>query len=121
MRDFRKWDIWKESKKLVTEIYTVTRNFPDEEKFGLISQLRRATVSIPTNISEGAGRNSEKELLHFLHISQGSCFEVETLLDLSEDLNFINSEVKSSIMIKLNTIQKQINKFIQVIKSTEGR
>ena len=71
-------NVWKRAIKLVEEIYKITSSFPAEEKFGLISQMRRSAISIPSNIAEGAARSSSKEFINFLHISQGSVAELET-------------------------------------------
>jgi four helix bundle protein len=89
MRDFKKYDIWQLSHELTLEVYKITSIFPKEELFGLTSQIRRAVSSIPTNISEGCGRNSDKEFNQFLNIALGSASETEYLLTLSKDLNYI--------------------------------
>lgn len=116
MRNFRKWQIWQNSRVFVKNIYAITQSFPHEEKFGLVSQLRRAGVSIPTNIAEGAGRNSEKELQHFLYIAIGSAFEVETLLLLSHDVAYITERQLNELLTSLTIIQKQLNAFISKLK-----
>jgi len=82
-------EIWKEGIKLVTKIYKLTKDFPDEELYGLTSQMRRAAVSYPSNISEGAARNSNNEYIRFLYISLGSLSELETQIIISEKLNYI--------------------------------
>jgi four helix bundle protein len=79
-------NVWKESMTLAKEVYRLTKNFPKEETFGLVSQMRRAAVSIPSNIAEGAARNSNKEFIQFLHVSLGSLAELETQLLLSKEL-----------------------------------
>lgn len=83
---------WQEAMELVRLIYVFASELPSDEKFNVISQLKRAAVSIPLNIAEGAGRNSEKEFKHFLHIARGSLSEVNTVLDLCVLLEFCNSE-----------------------------
>src|SRR5690606_27011238 len=93
MRDFKKYDIWQLSHSLTVEIYQLTYNFPKEEMYGLASQIRRATSSVPTNISEGCGRTSDKEFSHFLNIALGSANETEYLLILSKDLQYIDIEI----------------------------
>lgn len=112
MRNFRNWNVWKEGIHLVKEIYELCSEFPKNEKYGIISQLQRAAVSIPTNIAEGAGRNTEKELKQFLYVSLGSSFEVETLIIIANDLNYINLESKQKILEQLVIIQKRLNTFI---------
>ncbi|WP_375582921.1 four helix bundle protein [Cyclobacterium xiamenense] len=112
MRNFRNWDVWQNSRILVKEIYLVTNGFPNEEKFGMISQLRRAAVSIPTNIAEGAGRNTQKDFRHFLNVAIGSAFEVETLLILSADVELISITQFEELLSSLTVIQKQLNAFI---------
>ncbi len=83
MHNYKKLEVWKESVNLVTEIYLLTDNYPDKEKFGLISQINRCAVSIPSNIAEGAGRSSKKEFALFLGYSLASSFELETQLIIS--------------------------------------
>lgn len=90
MRSHNNLDAWKKSVDFVVIIYKLTESFPKEEKFGLTSQIRRAAVSIPANIAEGAARNSDKEFLHFLSISQGSASEVETEILIAHRLGFLS-------------------------------
>ncbi|WNM19156.1 four helix bundle protein [Flavobacterium capsici] len=113
MRDFKKYDIWQLSHSLTLEVYKATSNFPNEELYGLVSQLRRASSSIPTNISEGCGRNSDKEFNQFLNIALGSANETEYLLLLSKDLNYISEEIFSDLDSKTNTIKSKIYKLKQ--------
>lgn len=113
MRDFKKYDIWHLSHSLTLEVYKITANFPKEEIYGLSSQIRRAVSSIPTNISEGCGRNSDKEFNQFLNISLGSANETEYLLILSKDLNYINNEVFENLEKGINTIKSKIYKLKQ--------
>jgi four helix bundle protein len=112
MRNFRNWNVWNEGIQFVKEIYELCGTFPENEKFGIISQLQRASVSIPTNIAEGAGRQSEKDFKRFLYISLGSSFEVETLLTISKDLGFLSDESQNKLFSDLNIIQKRLNSFI---------
>lgn len=93
MRNFRNYKVWIGSMNLVKKIYQITSTFPSSEKFGLISQVRRSAISIPSNIAEGAGRKSEKEFLRFLEISTGSAFELETQLLLAEGLGYIKKKI----------------------------
>ena len=89
-------EVWKRSLNYVTKIYKITANFPADEKFGLVSQMRRAAVSIPSNIAEGAARNSKKEFINFLHIAQGSTAEFETQILISRNLNFVTQSQSRS-------------------------
>lgn len=109
--------VWKKAHALVLEIYKITRSFPAEEKFNLISQLNRAALSIPTNIVEGCGRETQKEFLRFLHISSGSAFELEYLILVSTDLKFIDSANSEKLMTEIMEIKKMLYVLIQKIKS----
>ncbi|MFP5419775.1 MAG: four helix bundle protein, partial [Gammaproteobacteria bacterium] len=82
---------WKQAMELVVSVYAFTATFPQNEQYGLISQLRRAAVSVPANIAEGAARNGSKEFLHFLSIASGSLSELDTLIDLSRQLGYVES------------------------------
>ncbi|MGY6562480.1 MAG: four helix bundle protein [Luteibaculaceae bacterium] len=113
MGNFKNLEVWKNSRALVKEIYLVTKEFPDAEKFGLTNQLRRAAISISANIAEGSGRNTDKDFRHFLTMSLGSTHEVECLLILSNDLNFLNAEDFENLEGKTIQIQKQLNSFIK--------
>ena len=97
MRNFRNYKIWNESVTFTTEIYKISHSFPSYERYGLGDQLRRASVSIASNIAEGSARESEKEFVHFLSISLGSAFEVETQLQIAYNLEYINHEILITI------------------------
>ncbi len=103
-----KLDVWKRSLSFVTNIYKMTSKFPNEEKFGLVSQMRRAAVSVPSNISEGAARNSRKEFINFLHIAQGSVSELETQILISRNLGFIEPKKVEPLLQELDEISKMI-------------
>ena len=106
-------EAWKKSIELVTRVYEITKTFPDDEKFGLVSQIRRASVSIPSNIAEGAARNSDKEMLRFIDISLGSIAELETQMIISKNLGYLK---QSKIYEELNSTAALINglkKYIQ--------
>jgi four helix bundle protein len=92
MRNFRNLKVWKKAHELVLHVYKLTEEFPREELFGLVSQTRRSAVSVPSNIAEGCGRNSNVELARFLEIARGSASELEYQLLLARDLKFINKE-----------------------------
>ncbi|KMQ59489.1 S23 ribosomal protein [Chryseobacterium angstadtii] len=108
MRDYKRYDTWKIAHELVKEIYTISESFPKSELFGLTSQIRRASVSIPTNIAEGCGRSTDKEFARFLEISIGSTNETEYLLFLSCDLGFTSEDKLLSLNPKLNLIRQKL-------------
>ena len=87
---YRNLDVYKESKKLVLEVYALIKKFPSEERFAMCDQLRRSVTSVPSNIAEGFGRISPKEQVHFIEIAYGSLMEVETQLDIAADLAYIS-------------------------------
>ena len=92
---------------LVEDIYKLTVSFPSEEKFGLVSQMTRAAVSIPSNIAEGAGRNSDKDFAHFISIAIGSLYELNTQIVLSERLGYINQTQSQELQKKLDNLQRK--------------
>ena len=116
MRDFRKLQIWTNSIERVVSTYTLTKEFPPEEKFGLCSQLQRAAVSIPSNIAEGCSRNSDIEFKRFLEISMGSAFELETQLIIANKLNYVSKERLEIELLAINKLQRKINSLITKIK-----
>jgi four helix bundle protein len=111
MHQFKELQIWKKSRLFCSKIYNVTATFPSEEKFGIINQLRRASVSIPSNIAEGSSRNSNKDFARFLEIAIGSAYEVETQLLISSDLGFINEENTTELINLLGEITKMTSRF----------
>jgi four helix bundle protein len=108
MHNFRELKVWKAGIEVSKIIFHLTKSFPSEERYGLISQMVRCAVSIPSNIAEGCGRKSNKELHHFLSISLGSSFELETQLIIAKEFNYINQEKLDSACILINDIQKMI-------------
>jgi four helix bundle protein len=116
MRNFRNWEVYSNAKQLSVAVYQLTSSFPDSEKFGLISQMRRASVSILANIAEGAGRNTEKDFKHFLSIALGSAFELEALVDVATEINFMNKSTQKETIELLQIVQKQLNAFITKLK-----
>ena len=105
-------DVWKQARILSKEVYLVSSNFPSDEKFGLSSQIRRAAVSIPSNIAEGCGRNHPKDSIQFFNVARGSVYEVETQLYLASDLGFIEEIDLKTLLLKLETTRKLLNGFI---------
>jgi len=108
MRDFKKYDIWQLSHQITLKIYTITNSFPKDETYTLISQIRRSSMSIPTNIAEGCGRNSDKEFNQFLNIALGSASETEYLILLAKDLNYLDDSIYESLMQEINVIKSKI-------------
>jgi len=113
MKDFKNLTVWHKAHNLVLEIYKMTSRFPKEEIYGLTSQIRRSAGSIPTNLAEGCGRNSDGELHRFSCISMGSASELEYQLILSKDFNYINTETYDSINENLMEVKKMLNSFIK--------
>ena len=109
-------DVWKYSRELVKKVYLLTKKFPKEEIYGLTNQIRRSVVSVPSNIAEGIGRQSNKETIHFLYIAKGSLQEVETQLYLSFDLGYMLKEDLKNILEKVISCKKLLNGFINYYK-----
>jgi len=119
MRTYKDLDVWKESKDLVVKVYLITKDYPNEELFGLKSQIRRSATSVPSNIAEGCGRSSSKETVHFLHISRGSIYELETQLIISNELNYISGLELKNILSQIESCKKLINGFINYYKKLQ--
>ncbi len=117
MRNFRDLEVWKFSIILVKKIYLITGKFPNEEKFGLVSQINRCSVSIPSNIAEGCSRSSQKDFSRFLQISLGSSFELETQIEIAKEVGFIDENLYSEIIFELNAIQKRIQSLKKYVDS----
>lgn len=117
MKDFRTLEAWKKSHQLTLSIYQATESLPKSELFGLTSQIRRAVASIPTNIAEGRGRDGEAELGRFLNIAKGSTSEVEYLLQLAHDLNYIETKLHQPLTSQTIEIRKMLH---GLMKSLHG-
>ncbi len=116
--NFRQLRIWVDSVELTKDIYLLTQKFSNEHKFGISSQLYRAAVSIPSNIAEGSARKSEKDFAHFLSISLGSAFELETQLIIAEQCSLCINADYSDLLNKVQALQKQIKSFIYTISNS---
>jgi len=116
MNRFKELKVWQESIDLSVDIYAVCKTLPNEEKFGLISQLQRASVSVSANIAEGAGRNNKGEFYHFLGIATGSLSEVESLLALATRLKYIRTKELNLFDAKILKIQNMLYKLKTTIK-----
>lgn len=117
VRTHKDLDVWKKAMSFVTELYKITATFPKDERYGLTSQMRRAAVSIPSNISEGAARQSNKEFIQFLYIALGSNVEIETQLNIARNLNFINDETFERMDEDQNEISRMLMGLIKYRKS----
>jgi four helix bundle protein len=116
MHQFKELGIRKKSRLFCSEIYFISSSFPSDEKFGLTNQLRRASVSIPSNIAEGSSRNSNKDFSRFLEIAIGSAYEIETQLLIASDLGFIQQEKLELLIAQLDEIIKMTSKFRSTLK-----
>ncbi len=116
MRPHEKLDVWNKAVDFVVDVYKFTESFPKEERFGLVSQLRRAAVSVPANIAEGAGRNSAKEFAHFLSNAQGSASEVETELLIAHRLGYLDERSYLGLRTCLDNIGRMLTGLSQHLK-----
>ncbi len=114
MRDFKKYDIWHLAMRIVNEVYTLSKSFPQEEKYGLTSQIKRSAVSIPSNIAEGCCRESDKAFKRFLEIAIGSAFELETQLIIALNQKYIDNI--SETITQLNKLKASMNSLRNKLK-----
>jgi four helix bundle protein len=119
-KSYTQLEVWKKSRELVKDVYLLTQGFPKEELYSLTNQIRRAIVSIPSNIAEGIGRNSNKETVQYLHFAKGSMYEVETQLYLAYDLRYIKLEQLNEMLLKIEESRKLLYGFIQYYKNKSG-
>jgi four helix bundle protein len=117
MQSYKDLIVWKKSVELVEEIYRPTQSFPAEERYGLTSQIRRASISIPSNIAEGYGRRNKKENAYFVNIAYGSATEVETKLIIAQKLSFINNEQQKKNESLLEEVLKLLYNYRKYLKS----
>jgi four helix bundle protein len=116
MQNYKDLLVWKKAHELTLNIYKTVAAYPKEETYNLVSQLKRASTSIATNIAEGTGRFSQKDLAHFLQMALGSSHEVEYLLLLSKDLNFINQELYILLEKEINEIKAMLISLIKKVR-----
>jgi four helix bundle protein len=119
MSTFRNLLVWQKSIDLVTKMYSSTQKFPKEELFGLTSQIRRSAVSIPSNIAEGYGRDSNKEYLRFLNVSIGSLFELQTQIEIAKNIMYLNEKDFNDLYENSREIERMLVSFIKKIKERE--
>jgi len=118
MEKFENLKVWQLSHKLAVDIYKETEEFPEIEKYGLISQIRRAAISVPTNIVEGSSRKSKKEFLRFLDIALGSCGEVTYHLILARDLSMLKSKTHEELRNGYQEISRMLNGLMTKLRSS---
>jgi four helix bundle protein len=116
MRNFRQYEVWKDSIELIKRVYRLSSQFPESEKYALLTQVRRAAISIASNIAEGASRRTELDFSRFLIMSIGSSFELETQLIIANKLDYICEDEFNEMIHELNVLQKRINQFISTLK-----
>ncbi|AOY80250.1 MULTISPECIES: four helix bundle protein [Moorena] len=117
MRDFKKLKVWEKAHHLTLSVYKATQVFPKEELYGLTSQIRRSSASIPANIAEGCGRNGKAELARFLHIAMGSASELEYHLLLAYNLNLLKAKDYEFLAAEVTDIKRMLTSFIQKLKT----
>ena len=108
MKTYRDLIVWQKAMKLVTEIYRHTKSFPEDERYGLTSQLRRCSISIPSNMAEGYGRNSTQDYIRYLRIANGSLFELQTQLEIAHNLRFLSEDS----FLKLFELSREIDRML---------
>jgi four helix bundle protein len=116
MHIFKELKVWQKNSTFVKELYAITANFPNDERFGITSQFRRASISIALNIEEGAGKNTDTDFGRFLDNAFGSAVEVETLIYLSYDLGFVNEQTHDSLLKNVSEIQKMLHSLLQRLR-----
>jgi four helix bundle protein len=116
-KTYKELDVWIKLRLFVKEIYLITKDFPKEELYGLISQMRRSAVSIPSNIAEGYGRQYKKESIQFFHIARGSLYEIETQLYIATDLNSLSQLKLSEIILQLEECRKLLGGLIKYFEN----
>lgn len=117
--DYRQLKVWQKAMDLTVEIYSLVKRLPREETYALSDQMRRAVVSIPSNIAEGQGRNSDKEFINFLSIARGSLWELETQIEICERLHYIDSELASKVYSLTTEVSKMLNSLSNSLKSKD--
>lgn len=116
IRSYKDLEVWQKAIKFVKGIYKLTSHFPKEERFGLVSQMRRSAVSIPSNISEGKARQYSNEYVQFLYIALGSCAEIDTQLIIAKELNFIRQEELNLLSEEIDHISRMIRNLIKSLR-----
>lgn len=116
MKDFRDLQVWEKAHALTLDVYKAIASFPREELYGITSQIRRSSASIPTNIAEGCGRSGDAELARFMQISMGSASELEYQLLLAHDLNYLDDEIYAELHEKVTEVKRMLTSFIKTLR-----
>jgi four helix bundle protein len=117
LRNYKELKVWQKSYQLCLEIYRITRGFPGEEKYGLISQIRRAAVSVPSNIAEGYGRKTTREYIRSLYLAYGSNCELETQILLSSDLGYMKAQEKEGLQGNIGEVERMLKALIKSLET----
>lgn len=117
MRNFRELKVWEKAHHLTLEVYKASQSFPRDETYGLTSQIRRSSISVPANIAEGCGRDGDAELARFLQIAMGSASELDYHLLLARDLNLLNSSDYAQLASEVGEVKRMLTSFVQKLKA----
>ena len=117
MKDFRQLKVWEKAHQLALAVYKATKSFPKEELYGLTSQIRRASMSIPTNIAEGCGRNTDAEFARFLQIAMGSASETEYQLILAHDLEFLSKDAHEQLHTDVEEVKRMLASLLKTLRA----
>jgi len=121
MSDYKKLKVWEDAHQFTIDIYNITKTFPNNEQYGLTSQIRRSASSIPTNIVEGSGQLDNGNLIRFLGIAKGSAFETEYQLLLAKDLKYITNDEYKFLMAKIQSIIRRLSNLIKFLKNQKPK
>lgn len=117
MKDFRQLKVWEKSHQLALAIYNATKEFPKEELYGLTSQIRRASMSIPTNIAEGCGRNTDADFARFLQMAMGSASETEYQIILAHDLDFLSNDSYEKLHNEVEEVKRMLASLLKTLRA----
>ena len=121
LKNYKELKVWQKSYQLCLEIYRITKDFPKVEQYGLSSQIRRAVISVPSNIAEGYGRKTTPDYLRSLYIAYGSCCELETQILLSGDLDYINDDDLKEILEKIGEVERMLKALIRSLENKHSK
>ena len=116
MRNFRNYEVWKDGVEFSALVYQLTEQFPKKEMYALCDQLQRASVSIPSNVAEGCSRRSQAEFAHFLEVSLGSSYEIETQMEIAHILKYVSDKQYNNTIEKVQSIEKKLTNLINTIR-----